>query len=145
MPKGVLEFVLALVERGVLLLLTVLVKGSSKQVLEDEVIIFLLLLLGREFLLIQPEVCRLFIKEFLSSDGSFLFQPAPQDILNSVLVLLFALLFLLRLGVILHVDAVEVVIQGVDHVRLMHAFLPAFLVETAHVEGFYRFCLLYLL
>ena len=145
MPKGVLELVLALVERGVLLLFAVLVEGSSQQVLEDEVIIFLLLLLRWEFLLIQPEVCRLFIEEFLSSDGSFLLQPAPQDILNSVLVLLFALLFLLRLGVILHVDAVEVVIQGVDHVRLMHAFLPAFLVETAHIEGFYRFCLLYLL
>lgn len=147
MAEGILKFVFALVKRGVLLFFAVLVEGSSEQVLKDKVVILLFLLLRWEFLLVQTKMCWLFVEKFLSCDGPFFFQLSSQNILYSllILILLFPLLFLLRLRVILHIDAIEVVIQGIDNIRLQHAFLPTLFVETAHVKRFNRFSLFYLL
>lgn len=123
----------------------VLVEGSTKQVLKNKVVVLLFLLFGWEFLLIETKMCWFFVEEFLSSNRSFLFQLTSQHIFLSFLALVFALVFLLRLGVILHVDVIQVVIQSIDYIWFTHALLLALLIETSHVKRFHRFSLLYLL
>lgn len=76
-----------------------------------EVVSFFLLLLRWKLLLIQSEMCWFLIEKFLSSNRPFFLQLASQNILNSLFILLlFTLLFLLGLGVILHVDVIEIVV-----------------------------------